>query len=168
MGKKNLTIGEISEILNITPSTLRFWEKENLFHVSKKSNHYRTYTNTDLIDIADILYYRNLGVPVKDIRAFSSLELSEYDQFLENQERELNKKIEEYQQMLLRSQSLKRNYYRLLRLLVLHTTSGVKIPTQKALDVKDSLYLKTVLIPARILYGKKGPAVATSAFPSKP
>ena len=115
MGKKNLTIGEISEILNITPSTLRFWEKENLFHVSKKSNHYRTYTNTDLIDIADILYYRNLGVPVKDIRAFSSLELSEYDQFLENQERELNKKIEEYQQMLLRSQSLKRNYYRLLR-----------------------------------------------------
>ena len=70
MGKKNLTIGEISEILNITPSTLRFWEKENLFHVSKKSNHYRTYTNTDLIDIADILYYRNLGVPVKDIRAF--------------------------------------------------------------------------------------------------
>ncbi len=44
---------------------------------------YRTYTNTDLIDIADILYYRNLGVPVKDIRAFSSLELSEYDQFLE-------------------------------------------------------------------------------------
>ena len=93
MGKKNLTIGEISEILNITPSTLRFWEKENLFHVSKKSNHYRTYTNTDLIDIADILYYRNLGVPVKDIRAFSSLELSEYDQFLENQERELNKKI---------------------------------------------------------------------------
>ena len=118
MGKKNLTIGEISEILNITPSTLRFWEKENLFHISKKSNHYRTYTNTDLIDIADILYYRNLGVPVKDIRAFSSLELAEYDQFLENQERELNKKIEEYQQMLLRSQSLKRNYYRLLRLLV--------------------------------------------------
>ena len=117
-GQKNLTIGEISEILNITPSTLRFWEKENLFHISKKSNHYRTYTNTDLIDIADILYYRNLGVPVKDIRAFSSLELSEYDQFLENQERELNKKIEEYQQMLLRSQSLKRNYYRLLRLLV--------------------------------------------------
>ena len=49
MGKKNLTIGEISEILNITPSTLRFWEKENLFHVSKKSNHYRTYTNTNLI-----------------------------------------------------------------------------------------------------------------------
>ena len=198
MGKKNLTIGEISEILNITPSTLRFWEKENLFHVSKKSNHYRTYTNTDLIDIADILYYRNLGVPVKDIRAFSSLELSEYDQFLENQERELNKKIEEYQQMLLRSQSLKRNYYRLLRLLVNpfiletpdfhHVISWdfrekerirqyvsdpsyyvcVKIPTQKFLDVKDSLYLKTVLIPARISYGKTDPAAATSAFPSKP
>ena len=127
MGKKNLTIGEISEILNITPSTLRFWEKENLFHVSKKSNHYRTYTNTDLIDIADILYYRNLGVPVKDIRAFSSLELSEYDQFLENQERELNKKIEEYQQMLLRSQSLKRNYYRLLRLLVLAGDSDKEV-----------------------------------------
>ena len=197
MGKKNLTIGEISEILNITPSTLRFCFFFNLFHVSKKSNHYRTYTNTDLIDIADILYYRNLGVPVKDIRAFSSLELSEYDQFLENQERELNKKIEEYQQMLLRSQSLKRNYYRLLRLLVnpfiLETrtfitssrgisvkrtdpairirsfiTSGVKIPTQKFLDVKDSLYLKTVLIPARISYGKTDPAAATSAFPSKP
>ena len=100
------------------PFNPSFLGKENLFHVSKKSNHYRTYTNTDLIDIADILYYRNLGVPVKDIRAFSSLELSEYDQFLENQERELNKKIEEYQQMLLRSQSLKRNYYRLLRLLV--------------------------------------------------
>ena len=176
MGKKNLTIGEISEILNITPSTLRFWEKENLFHVSKKSNNYRTYTNTDLIDIADILYYRNLGVPVKDIRAFSSLELSEYDQFLENQERELNKKIEEYQQMLLRSQSLKRNCLRVElkkngsgnTYPILHITSGVKIPTQKFLDVKDSLYLKTVLIPARISYGKTDPAAATSAFPSKP
>lgn len=118
MSKKNLTIGEISEILNIAPSTLRFWEKENLFHIRKKSNHYRSYTSTDLIDIADILYYRNLGVPVKNIRAFSSLELSEYDQFLENQEMELNKKIEEYGQMLQRAQTLKRNYYRLLRLLV--------------------------------------------------
>ncbi|MFR8015665.1 MAG: MerR family transcriptional regulator [Clostridiaceae bacterium] len=66
MGKKNLTIGEISEILNITPSTLRFWEKENLFHVSKKSNHYRTYTNTDLkSSMADIICIRScLELPV--------------------------------------------------------------------------------------------------------
>lgn len=50
---------------------------------------------------------------------------------------------------------------------ILHTTSGVRIPTQKVLDVKDSLYLKTVLIPARILYGEKRPGSRYISFPVK-
>ena len=118
MKKKTLTIGEMSEILNVSAATLRFWEKEDLIHVQKQSNRYRTYTTTDLISIADILYYRNLGVPVKNIREFSSVELSEYSHFLEAQEVQLNEKLLEYRQMLQRTERLKKNYYQLLRLMV--------------------------------------------------
>ena len=44
---------------------------------------------------------------------------------------------------------------------ILHITSGVKIPTQKFLDVKDSLYLKTVLI------WKNSPGSRYISFPVK-
>ena len=70
MQKGTLTIGEISEILNVPTSTLRFWEEKGLFQVAKGLNSYRSYTTTDLIHIADILFYRNMGIPVKDVGGF--------------------------------------------------------------------------------------------------
>lgn len=35
MGRKTFTIGEIVQILDIPASTLRFWERKNLFHIEK-------------------------------------------------------------------------------------------------------------------------------------
>ena len=64
--KQSFSIGEIAELLNIPTSTLRFWEKKGLFSIPKSDNRYRMYSYLDLIQIADIIFYRNLGVPVNE------------------------------------------------------------------------------------------------------
>ena len=47
--KQSFSIGEIAELLNISTSKLRFWEKKGLFSITKSDNHYRTYSYLDLI-----------------------------------------------------------------------------------------------------------------------
>ena len=62
-------IGEISKFFNIPASTLRFWEESGVLIPEKNpENQYRTYTVSDLMTISDILFYKSLGLPLKQIR----------------------------------------------------------------------------------------------------
>lgn len=99
MPKKTFTIGEIAKILNIPSSTLRFWEEQGLFHISKCMNNYRSYTTTDLIRIADIVFYRNLGIPIRDVNDFITVPLDNYGSSLEEVQQQLTEKIQKYEKM---------------------------------------------------------------------
>lgn len=118
MQKKTLTIGEISEILDVPAATLRFWEEKGLFHVAKGSNSYRSYTTTDLIHIADILFYRKMGIPVKDVGNFTSVSLSEQGEALKSIQEQLMEKVRKYEQMYQRLCQHQQRYYALLQLMV--------------------------------------------------
>lgn len=66
--KKTFLIGEIADFFHIPSSTLRFWESKGLISPSKqKNNQYREYTLADLMKISDIVFYKNLGIPLKNI-----------------------------------------------------------------------------------------------------
>ena len=101
--KQSFSIGEIAELLNISTSKLRFWEKKGLFSITKSDNHYRTYSYLDLIQIADLIFYRNLGVPVNEVCEFANCSTEEYDQYLLEIQAHLSEKIKEYQKMYLRT-----------------------------------------------------------------
>lgn len=106
-----LSIGEVSRFLDIPESTLRFWQEKGIFTVSQGQNNYRNYTVKDLINIAEIAFYRNIGIPVKEMKDFSRLSLKDYDKILGSVETELEEKLSMYEMMLesvrLKSQHIK-------------------------------------------------------------
>lgn len=80
--EKMFSIGELSRLLDVPTATLRFWESQGLFSVSKGDNRYRRYSLQDVIRVADIMFYRGLGVSIKEIRQTQTRTLEEHRQAL--------------------------------------------------------------------------------------
>lgn len=97
--EKTMTIGEVARLLDIPESTLRFWQEKRIFDVPQDGNSYRKYTVTDLINIAEIAFYRNIGMPVKEMEHFNNFNLRDYDKILGNVKAALEEKILMYQAM---------------------------------------------------------------------
>lgn len=65
----DLGISEVAKLLHIPPSTLRYYEEEGLVTPTRtESSGYRKYSLLALIELADIMFYRKIGVPIKDIQ----------------------------------------------------------------------------------------------------
>ena len=65
---RKFQIGEIARFFDIPASTLRYWEDKGVLHPGKKSeNQYREYTIEDLMTISDVIFYKNLGLQLKEI-----------------------------------------------------------------------------------------------------
>lgn len=66
--EKKFQIGEIASFFDIPASTLRYWEEKGVLHPNKKyENQYREYTIEDLMTISDVIFYKNLGLQLKEI-----------------------------------------------------------------------------------------------------
>lgn len=94
--KNYLTIGEVSSLLGISKSTLRFWEESGIFKVIKGDNNYRGYTLDDLLIIAEIYFYRNLGFSVKQLKDFESFRLSDYETTITQVKSLIDEEINKY------------------------------------------------------------------------
>lgn len=60
-------IGQVAKLFNISSDTLRYYEKEGMLTPKKDVNGYRYYGMDDIIRIIDIMFYRGLDIPIKDI-----------------------------------------------------------------------------------------------------
>ena len=59
------TIGEVARMMNIAPSTLRYYEKEGLLSLGvRASNGQRTYTDDDVATLSIIEYLKFCGLPL--------------------------------------------------------------------------------------------------------
>lgn len=66
--KQSYTIGEISHMLGIGIDAIRFYEKKGLVHPQKHpKTHYRSYTMHNILELLDVIYYRELDMSVSDI-----------------------------------------------------------------------------------------------------
>ncbi|MGL5633832.1 MAG: MerR family transcriptional regulator [Sarcina sp.] len=115
------SIGEVSEMLNISSSTLRYYDKEGLLPlVNRTSGNVRIFNDTDIECLKMIECLKSIGLQLKDIKLFfswceqgdSTIE-KRYNFFLEQKE-----KTE--QQLLILQKSLnhinyKCEYYRLAK-----------------------------------------------------
>lgn len=103
--KDVFSIGDISKFFNIPTSTLRFWEKKGLLSPRKEDNNYREYSLPDLMKISDIVFYKNLGIPLKDILNLKNKNIIEQEFFcsehlkeLESQKALINRQIQRLKQ----------------------------------------------------------------------
>ena len=97
--EKIFSIGELSRLLGIPAATLRFWESQGLFSVSKGDNRYRRYSLQDVIRVADIMFYRGLGVSIKELRQTQTRTLAEHRQSLHQLQQELSRALAAYEAM---------------------------------------------------------------------
>ena len=111
-----LSIGEVAELLEIPAATIRFWEDAGLFSVTKKKNRYRTYTPRDLQVIADVMFLRNSGIPVKELSHLRQCSLEEHRRGQKELERELEKRLEQCRRMLARTRQQQDRLREVLRL----------------------------------------------------
>lgn len=64
-----LTVGEVSKLFDISVRTLHYYDEINLLNPSeKKENGYRYYTDEDLVLLQEIIFYKDLMLPLKDIK----------------------------------------------------------------------------------------------------
>lgn len=115
--KNSFSIGEISDLLGIPKSTLRYWESEGLIEMPRDSiNNYRQYHPSSIFTISDLAHYRCLRMSLQEMKKLPHLSPGELadcllslDESLDQQLKELytakdyiNKKmycIDEYMQL---------------------------------------------------------------------
>lgn len=114
--EETFSIGKVAELLDIPAATIRFWEDAGLFSVKKKKNHYRAYTPRDLVQIADILFFRKSGVPVKQISHLNRCSAEHYRQELQQLELHLDEKRKQYERMYRRTKQQMARIQEVLRL----------------------------------------------------
>lgn len=69
----NYSIGEFSNITNLSSPTLRYYEKEQLLIVSRDSAGRRFYTSEDIDWILFIKRLKDTGMSIKNIREYALL-----------------------------------------------------------------------------------------------
>lgn len=100
---KTYTIKKISELFNIPKSTLRYWESEGIIKsIRNNENNYREYSSEDLIKICDILFYRNLNIPIKQLYDISDKSIDETQELLIKSKVDIENKINELESIKLK------------------------------------------------------------------
>lgn len=115
----NYSIGEVSKLLNISISTLRYYDKEGLLPlVNRTEGNIRLFNDTDIECLKMIECLKTTGMPLKDIKTFFSwCEMGDetiekrYNLFLE-QKRKTETAIKELEKALEKI-DYKCEYYRL-------------------------------------------------------
>lgn len=95
-------IGEISRFFDVPASTLRYWEDMGVLNPLKDSgSNYREYTVEDLMTISDVIFYKNIGLSLKQICGMESASPSQQSHLfqeklseLEQQQRQLQERME--------------------------------------------------------------------------
>ncbi|MDF2543764.1 MAG: hypothetical protein K0S47_3482 [Herbinix sp.] len=94
--KNTFTIGEISELLKIPKSTLRYWESAGLLTMPRDSvNNYRTYNPSSVYTISDLAHFRCLRMSLQDMKRLPDLSPSELADSLITLDRNLDNRLQE-------------------------------------------------------------------------
>ncbi len=110
--QKLYTIGEVSELLNVPRSTIRFWDEQGLIHsLRQEENNYRMFSIEDIFQIYDINFYRKLDVPIKQMKDLYGKTMEElYETIAETEQRimrEKNNLQKKHEEILARKKQLK-------------------------------------------------------------
>lgn len=100
-------IGEVASFLDITPDTIRFYEKEGIIRPTKSPvNGYREYSFDDISRLSDILFYRNVDFSIGDIRKIvNGVSSEEMLNMIREKELEVSRTLASYRKLLIKMQN---------------------------------------------------------------
>ena len=89
-----MKIKELENLLSISRSNVRFYEKQGLFSPERKDNNYREYTNQDIEVLKKIIILRKMGFTVEEIKLIQNNDLS-FAEAIANAQRRIEDEIEQ-------------------------------------------------------------------------
>ena len=95
------TIGEVAAIFNVSTDTLRNYEKVGLLSAEKnKENGYRLYSYDDIVVLMDILFFRSMELPLKEIkRVIAELDIEDIRELLLRNQKIVEKRMQELKRL---------------------------------------------------------------------
>ena len=113
----NYSIGEFSNLTNISIYTLRYYEKENLIIPNRKENGNRCYSEKDVIWIEFIKRLKDTKMPIKEIKEYAALRADGDSTMNERMEMLIKHRIELKEEIAKSNEHLKKlndkiNYYK--------------------------------------------------------
>lgn len=143
MKNYNFNIDYVSKLLDIPKSTLRFWEDKNLIQIKRDDNGYRVYSTRDIINIADIISYKDLGIKISDIQDLSSNSLINQEKFINESLVETQKQINNYYKILDNLNNKKKQLQKLSMLKKNeYTTENIQFDTVVEFNIHDDDLIK--------------------------
>ena len=100
-----MEIKEVENLLSVSRSNIRFYEKEGLINPERRGNNYQDYSGADIAMLKKIIILRKLGCSVDEIAALQAGELTLSDALDKNMTR-LKEEIEKLNGALETSQAL--------------------------------------------------------------
>lgn len=102
MNKYFFSIKEVGEILNVSPSTLRYYDGMKLIDIKRNSkNGYREYSISDVYKLHQIIEARQLEIPIKEIeKLFTNPNENVYFALVADRARFLEKEINRLKKLL--------------------------------------------------------------------
>lgn len=92
--RNSFSIGEISDLLGIPKSTLRYWESEGLIDKQRDdSNNYRKYYPSSIFTISDLAHFRCLRMSLQDMKKLPHLSPDSLEVSLATLDQDLDKKL---------------------------------------------------------------------------
>ncbi len=92
--RNSFSIGEISELLDIPKSTLRYWESEGLIEKHRDDdNNYRQYYPSSVFTISDLAHFRCLRMSLQDMKKLPHLSPEALEASLTSLDQDLDRKL---------------------------------------------------------------------------
>jgi DNA-binding transcriptional MerR regulator len=96
-----LTIKQISQLAHVTPRTLRYYDQIGLLPPEDiGENGYRYYSDVSLLKLQQILFYRELDIPLEQIKVIMGHEKFDLQEALEDHKNQLRKRIDRFQKLI--------------------------------------------------------------------
>lgn len=100
MSKKD-TIHQVAELFHVAPSALRYWDQEGLVRFERSpDNGYRVPSFQTMLDICDVLFSRQLHLPLKRVRQLPDMDVGQLEHTLRENERRIREQIAQQRQAL--------------------------------------------------------------------
>ncbi len=135
--KEKFSIGELARLFDITPETLRHYDRISLFNAEvNPSNKYRYYNIRSMFKLSRILFLKNLEFSLTEINQYMRDKNTSYlNQMLKNKEEEIDHKINQLQNLKNKIQSK--------RELLKSVESELNLVKVKSIPLRHGLFLET-------------------------
>ncbi|HSM23464.1 MAG TPA: MerR family transcriptional regulator [Anaerolineaceae bacterium] len=96
-----LTVKQLSKLAHVTPRTLRYYDQIGLLKPdSIGDNGYRYYLDESLLKLQQILFYRELDIPLEHIKEIMGQKDYDLQQALENHKQQLGRRIKRIENLI--------------------------------------------------------------------